>query len=368
MIYVYKGDDTIFGGVQKIAIDLRGVTMPEGYIIEAHLCGEVVAEVSMPTQTIAVVLSAEQTAKMACGLHYIRLVAYDTAGKRETFASIPLNVTTDASKTSGDYIVPSITAGLNPASKTALGVVRIGDGIEVGPDGTISVKGGGGGTSDYNDLENKPKIGGVELAGDKSADDLGLASLVKVQTLTVFVNNAQITADKAKSEASDANNTAQTAQIMAESARDAADAADYKAQRASDAAIDADTGKTALELANEAKTAADSHVADRNNPHGVTAEQSGALPSTGGMIWNNMFSVLEIGGENEKGEKSNGSLYLYGTDGSRAFIAGGAMSIDAPDWNPALGHGLYIHGARAATVDDITAAIGDANTILEGAL
>lgn len=35
--------------------------------------------------------------------------------------------------------------------------------------------GGGGGTSDYDDLTNKPSINGVSLSGDMSADDLGLA-------------------------------------------------------------------------------------------------------------------------------------------------------------------------------------------------
>lgn len=33
--------------------------------------------------------------------------------------------------------------------------------------------GGGGGTSNYNDLSNKPSIGGVTLSGDKSLSDLG---------------------------------------------------------------------------------------------------------------------------------------------------------------------------------------------------
>ena len=34
--------------------------------------------------------------------------------------------------------------------------------------------GGGGGTSDYNALNNRPKINGTTLSGDKSADDLDL--------------------------------------------------------------------------------------------------------------------------------------------------------------------------------------------------
>lgn len=36
--------------------------------------------------------------------------------------------------------------------------------------------GGSGGTSDYTDLDNKPEINGVTLAGDKSASDLGLVA------------------------------------------------------------------------------------------------------------------------------------------------------------------------------------------------
>lgn len=36
--------------------------------------------------------------------------------------------------------------------------------------------GGGGGTSNYEDLENKPRIGGVELSGNKSLEDIGAAS------------------------------------------------------------------------------------------------------------------------------------------------------------------------------------------------
>lgn len=49
--------------------------------------------------------------------------------------------------------------------------------------GTAS--GGGGGTSDYTDLTNKPQINGVTLAGDKSLSDLGI---VEATELT----NAQI--------------------------------------------------------------------------------------------------------------------------------------------------------------------------------
>lgn len=42
---------------------------------------------------------------------------------------------------------------------------------------------GGGGTSDYTDLTNKPKINGVTLAGNKSLDDIGAADASEVDTL-----------------------------------------------------------------------------------------------------------------------------------------------------------------------------------------
>ena len=44
--------------------------------------------------------------------------------------------------------------------------------------------GGGGGSTDYADLNNKPKINNVELSGNKSLDDLGIASETDLDTLS----------------------------------------------------------------------------------------------------------------------------------------------------------------------------------------
>lgn len=49
-------------------------------------------------------------------------------------------------------------------------------------EGEISV-GGGSGTNNYPDLENKPQINGVELVGDKSLDDLGIDIPTKTSEL-----------------------------------------------------------------------------------------------------------------------------------------------------------------------------------------
>ena len=52
----------------------------------------------------------------------------------------------------------------------------------------------GGGTTDYDDLNNKPQIGGVTLSGNKSASDLGLVASVDGKGLST---NDYTDADKA---------------------------------------------------------------------------------------------------------------------------------------------------------------------------
>ena len=47
----------------------------------------------------------------------------------------------------------------------------------------------GGGTSDYNELENKPSINGVELVGDKTTEELGIVSEEIDPTVPQHVKN-----------------------------------------------------------------------------------------------------------------------------------------------------------------------------------
>lgn len=47
-------------------------------------------------------------------------------------------------------------------------------------DAIIALEEAGGGTTDYNDLTNKPSIGGVTLTGNKSLSDLGIAAATAV--------------------------------------------------------------------------------------------------------------------------------------------------------------------------------------------
>ena len=54
--------------------------------------------------------------------------------------------------------------------------------------------GGGSGTSDYEDLENKPQIEGVELEGDVSAEDLGLQKVLTAGD-GIAIENDEISID-----------------------------------------------------------------------------------------------------------------------------------------------------------------------------
>ena len=51
-------------------------------------------------------------------------------------------------------------------------------------------QGGGGGTSDYEDLENKPQINGVELVGDLSTEDIGIDIPEVPTNVSAFTNDA----------------------------------------------------------------------------------------------------------------------------------------------------------------------------------
>ena len=46
---------------------------------------------------------------------------------------------------------------------------------------TIEIGGGGSGTTDYNDLDNKPKINNVTLSGNKTSSDLGLQDAISAE-------------------------------------------------------------------------------------------------------------------------------------------------------------------------------------------
>ena len=91
------------------------------------------------------------------------------------------------------------------ASTTTLGGVKIGSGLSIDDTGILSVTSGPSGTTDYNDLINKPSINNIALTGNQTAESLGLASsseLANIEsTLTQKVNYTDLTNYYTKKEA-----------------------------------------------------------------------------------------------------------------------------------------------------------------------
>lgn len=91
------------------------------------------------------------------------------------------------------------------ASTTTLGGVKIGNGLSIDDTGILSVTSGPEGTTDYNDLINKPSINNVTLTGNQTTESLGLASSSELEniksTLTQKVNYTDLTNYYTKKEA-----------------------------------------------------------------------------------------------------------------------------------------------------------------------
>jgi hypothetical protein len=100
----------------------------------------------------------------------------DTAAAKGSSASLTAKISAMDAEIAGKI------SSIPVASSSVLGGVKIGSGISVASDGTISASGGSGGTSDYTQLSNLPQINSVTLTGNKSSSDLGLASAADVAT------------------------------------------------------------------------------------------------------------------------------------------------------------------------------------------
>ena len=59
------------------------------------------------------------------------------------------------------------------ASSSVLGGIKVGSGLAISEDGTLSSTSSGG-TTDYTALSNKPQINGIELSGNKTLAELGI--------------------------------------------------------------------------------------------------------------------------------------------------------------------------------------------------
>lgn len=98
--------------------------------------------------------------------------ASESATSANTFAQQAKQYRDETEQIKND--VQSIV-GVDIATTEKAGIVKPdGTTITVDADGTIHSVGGSGGTKDYSELSNKPKINGVELSGNKTNSDLGI--------------------------------------------------------------------------------------------------------------------------------------------------------------------------------------------------
>lgn len=106
--------------------------------------------------------------------------------------------------------------------------------------------GGGGGTSNYNDLSNKPQINGNELIGNKTWKQLGFPDVEALAAAAAqSAQAAQEAAGVAGSAAGAASGSATAAQGSASTASTKASEADTSAQAAAQSASAAEQSKTA---------------------------------------------------------------------------------------------------------------------------
>ena len=118
------------------------------------------------------------------------LAAVATSGSYNDLTNKPTIITsyndlTDKPSIPGAYTLPT-------ASTDTLGGVKV-DGTTITiADGVITSHATStGGTSDYSTLTNKPQIGGVELSGNKSLDDLGIQAAGDYLVASDLANYAQ---------------------------------------------------------------------------------------------------------------------------------------------------------------------------------
>lgn len=101
-------------------------------------------------------------------------------------------------RTIDGYDFAAIHEHLNSKVDSQYSIEEAGKYLKIGEDGKIiPAEGGGQGTIDYSELINKPSINDVELLGNKSLEDLGIAS---GEVLSEHVDNSDIhvtTNDKA---------------------------------------------------------------------------------------------------------------------------------------------------------------------------
>ena len=171
-IVLFRGDDTDFVGNQEIIVKITTERNISGCKAYFKYMGNIQTFDEIPeNKELHLVFSHEQTKEMPLGTWDAELYLIDGNGKRMTVNNrIHMLVTNSVREAyfpddpQAVSVVISANKYVEDAEVSADGktlTLTKKDGTEVSFSG-----GGGGGTNDYNDLENKPSINGATLTGN----------------------------------------------------------------------------------------------------------------------------------------------------------------------------------------------------------
>lgn len=171
-IVLFRGDDTDFVGNQEIIVKITTERDISGCKAYFKYMGNIQTFYEIPQdKELHLVFSREQTKDMPLGTWDAELYLIDKNGKRMTVNNrIHMLVTNSVGEAyfpddpQSVSVVISANKYIEDAEVSADGktlTLTKKDGTEVSFTG-----GGGGGTNDYNDLENKPSINGTILTGN----------------------------------------------------------------------------------------------------------------------------------------------------------------------------------------------------------
>lgn len=222
--YLYKGDDAVFDGINKIEISVTSTTTDLSRFSGMFQLGEFKQIGALTNGFMKVELTREYTSKFLYGPLKGAFRLLDAKGRIKTIANnLNFYITDDISllEQNGPIVLPDITV----------------DGDQFHVEVQIDVP-----LTQYGDLEGKPRINDIEINGNKTGDYYGLQqkltagdhiSLVN-DTIGVIVDN----------ELSDESSHPVENQVVK-------------------AALDANS------------SAIETHIADKDNPHEVTKSQVG---------------------------------------------------------------------------------------------
>ena len=316
-IVLFRGDDTDFVGNQEIVVKITTERNISGCKAYFKYMGNIQTFDEIPEdKELHLVFSREQTKDMPLGTWDAELYLIDENGKRMTVNNrIHMLVTNSVREAyfpddpQSVSVVISANKYIEDAEVSADGktlTLTKKDGTEV----SFSGGGSGGGTNDYNDLENKPSINGTTLTGN--------VNLATPEQLSLKADKTNVYTKED---------------------------VDSRYSALSDQIGDISNSTNIL------STTIDQHISDTKNPHKVTAAQVGALPISGGTLTGDLAvgeehtasRKLTVAAENGangitlQGGKSNGN-------GSRVFVGGstGSGGTIIIEGGGAIGGRLYV--------------------------